>query len=273
MPDATHPCLGTTPPATWRHVVWVVMENKPASAVTGRPDTTYLTHLVGACGWATDYHAVTHPSLPNYLALTSGSSHGVTDDGSPAEHPVSGPSIFSEAQADGGWVTYAESMPGPCDQGSSGTYAVKHNPAAYYTDLAAACPSHDLPMGGADGRFATALARGTLPSFTLLIPDLCHDTHDCPVATGDTWLRNTLSQVLDSPDYRAGTTALFVTWDEDDRSAGNHVGLVAVAPSVRPGTRAAGAYGHLTLLRTTEDLLGLGSVVPDQPSMRAAFHL
>src|SRR5262249_22806548 len=135
------------------------------------------------------------------------------------------------------------------------------------------CTQHDLPMGGAGGPFATALSHGTLPAFTLVVPNLCDDTHDCSVGTGDAWLRRTLPLVLDSAAYRAGTTAVFITWDEDDRWAGSRVALVAVAPSTRAGTRAGGAYGHVSLLCTTEGLLGLPASVGGQASMRAAFHL
>jgi phospholipase C len=251
------------------------MENKPAGAALGSSTSTTRT-LAHACGYASDYHATTHPSLPNYLALTSGSTHGVTDDGSPAQHPIAGPSIFSEVAASGRqWATYAEAMPGSCVRTSSGTYATKHNPALYYTGLGGSCSSQDVPLGSpATGRLATALHDGSLPAFVLVVPDLCDDTHDCPVSLGDRWLRRWVDAITSSPTYAAGRTAVFVTWDEDDRSHGNVVALLVLAPAVRPGTVVASPTSHLTLLRTAEDLLGLsGSLVPVQPSMRAAFGL
>jgi phosphatidylinositol-3-phosphatase len=220
--------------------------------------------------------AVSHPSLPNYLALTSGSTHGVTDDAGPGSHPIAGPSLFSEVAAAGlGWVSYLESMPAPCFGSSTSSYAVKHNPGAYYVELRSTCPSRDVPLGSrSSGPFASALARGTLPAFTLVVPNICNDTHDCPVATGDRWLDSWVSTILASPTYRAGRTAVFITWDEDDSSAGNQVGLLVAAPSVRPGTVGAGAFGHLSLLRTTELMLGVpADLASTAPDMRRAFHL
>ncbi len=252
------------------------MENKAERSVLGSSDAPYLDHLANRCGDASDYHAISHPSLPNYLALTSGSTHGVTDDAAPSEHPLSGPSIFSEVAASGGtWATYAESMPAACDANSSGKYATKHNPALYYTGLAASCPSNDVPLGTvSSGALSTALAGDTLPSFSLVVPNLCNDTHDCDVEDGDHWLSQWMTAILDSPAYASGETAIFVTWDEDDKAHRNHVGLVAVAPSIRAGTVVTSPFTHLSLLRTTEELLGLqGTLVPTASPMRAAFGL
>jgi hypothetical protein len=133
---AARPCVAAPAPAAWRHVIWIWFENKPATAVVGSSSAPYISGLAAACASATDDHGITHPSLPNYLAATSGSTHGVTDDGGPAAHPIAGPSLFSQVSSAGGqWRAYNESMPGPCSPVSAGTYAVKHNPAAYYTSI------------------------------------------------------------------------------------------------------------------------------------------
>jgi hypothetical protein len=257
-------------------VIWIVMENKAAGSVLHTASSARLTRVAAECGSATDYHAISHPSLPNYLALTSGSTHGVSDDASPIAHRIAGPSIFSEVTAAGRtWATYAESMPVACARYSAGRYAVKHNPAAYYTELFQTCTAHDVPLGGlSGGPFVGVLRSGDLAAFTFVVPDLCHDTHDCSVGTGDAWLGQTLAVITGSPVYASGRTAVFVTWDEDDSAHGNQVGLVVVAPSVRPGTTTGGAFTHLSLLRTTEDLLGMpGTIVPAAASMRAALGL
>ena len=274
--SASHPCVGAAVPARWEHVVWIVMENKAAGDVLGSPSAPGETALAHACGSASDYRAVTHPSLPNYLALTSGSAHGVHDDAGPSAHPISGPSLFSElAGAGSSWGVYAESMPGPCFGTAAGTYAVKHNPAVYYPDLRSTCARYDVPLGTpTSGAFADGLRTGSLPAFSLVVPNICNDTHDCPVATGDAWLTTWLRTILDSPTYRAGRTAVFITWDEDDSSSSNRVALIAVAPSVRPGTVTTGAFGHLSLLHTTQQLLGLEPLLAaSAPSMLAALHL
>ena len=122
--------------------------------------------------------------------MTSGSTHGVSDDAGPSAHPIPGSSIFTEvAEAGGSWATFAESMPGDCITYPASAYAVKHNPAAYYTALKDVCPSHDVPLGTTGGGpLASALDSGHLPTFSFVVPNLCNDTHDCPVSTGDRWL-------------------------------------------------------------------------------------
>jgi hypothetical protein len=274
-PSSRRPCLGTGAPAHYDHVIWIVMENKAAASVRGSAAPA-ATSLAARCGATADYHAVTHPSLPNYIALTSGSTHGITDDTDPSKHRLGGASIFSlVAASHRRWATYAESMPTACARASSGRYAVRHNPATYYTSLAKTCATSDLPMGKpSSGRLATALRTGTLPAFTLMVPDLCNDTHDCSVATGDRWLGRWLTTITSSRTYAAGRTAVFITWDEDDNTRVNRVLLIVIAPSVRPGTVIRGRITHLSLLRTTEDLLGLPTTLAHTSvSLRRPGHL
>ena len=268
-PTSRRPCVGAAVPKRYAHVIWIVMENKAIGSALSRSAPT--TRAYGAaCGIATAYHGVTHPSLPNYLAMTSGSTHGVTDDANPSAHRIAGRSIFSQATAARlGWATYAESMPTVCRPTSSGRYAVRHNPAVYYTPLASVCRHADVAMGTpTGGPLLRALRTGHLPGFTLMVPDLCSDTHDCSVAIGDRWLARWLAVILSSRLYAAGRTAVFVTWDEDDNSHANRVLLLMIAPSVRPHTVVRATYNHLNLLRTTEDMLGLPALVPRAASLR-----
>ena len=249
-----HPCVGAPNPTRWNHVIWIWMENKPATAVVGSPSAPYITGLAGACASATDYHGVAHPSLPNYLAATSGSVHGVTDDGPPSAHPLSGESVFGQVAAAGlQWRAYNESMPTACAQASAGTYAAKHNPAVYYTAISTECQMFDV---GID-QLSTDIAADSLPSFAFVTPNLCNDMHDCPIATGDAWLKGMLPTLLGSAAYKRGDTAIFVVWDEDDGSHNNRVPLLVIAPPVKPGTSIATRLDHYGLLRTTEGMLGL----------------
>ena len=238
------------------------MENKSfAQAMTG----SYIHALAGACGVATRFSAEAHPSLPNYIAMTSGSTQGITDDAGPSAHRLRAPSIFS--QLGSGWRALEESMPSPCDRGSSGLYAVRHNPAAYYVGLHASCLRRDVRLGAPPDLSAR---------FTFVTPNLCHDMHDCSLATGDRWLAGFVPRVLASAQYRSGGTALFITWDEDDGSSANRVATLVVAPHTRPGTRAAARFDHYALLRTTDELLGLPvnlGAAARARSMRAAFGL
>jgi hypothetical protein len=255
-----------TPPARYDHVVWIVMENHAYSQIVGSPSAPYLNGVARSCGLATHFSAETHPSLPNYIALTSGSPQGIGDDSGPSAHPLAAASIFSQV-GPGGWRSLEESMPSPCALSDAGRYAVRHNPAVYYTGLRGACRADDVPLTGTPNLAAR---------FTFITPNLCHDTHDCDVATGDAWLKGFLPKLLATPQYRAGRTAVFVTWDEDDHSSANHVATFVLAPSVKPGTKAGAAFDHYSLLRTTEQMLGLKRFLGHAAaarSMRSAFNL
>jgi hypothetical protein len=240
------------------------MENKGWSDVIGASGAPYINHLAAACGLATRFYAEAHPSLPNYIAMTSGSTHGITDDAGPASHQLPGPSIFSQA---GSWRALEESMRTPCERSQGGGYAVRHNPAAYYAGLRAGCPRRDRPLP----QGVPPLAR-----FTFVTPNLCHDMHDCSVAAGDRWLSAWLARLLESVAYRAGGTAVVVTWDEDDGAQSQHIPTLVAAPSVRPGTRSGRRFDHYAMLRTTEDMLGIGGHLghaAGAASMRAAFGM
>jgi phosphatidylinositol-3-phosphatase len=252
-------CGVSTPPRhVPRHVLWIWFENKPYGAVIGAPAAPFTTMLARRCAVALSYHAITHPSLPNYLAATSGTTHGVTDDAPPSAHPIRGASVFSQA---GSWRAYQESMPGACLRVDASSYAVRHDPAVYYTQLRATCRSRVVALGTPTrGPLADALTRNTLPRFAFVTPNLCSDTHDCGVASGDAWLARWIRRITTSASYRAGGLVVMIVWDEDDRSAGNHVPLIVLAPGIRPATRIATPADHYTLLRTTEDLLGVAPI-------------
>jgi hypothetical protein len=269
------PCgIKTTPPAAYAHVIWIWMENRAYGQIIGGPSAPYVNSLARACGLAADYAAVAHPSLPNYIAATSGRTWAITDDNPPSAHPLAADSIFQQVRSS---KSYEEGMPSDCALASSGVYAVKHNPEAYYIPVRTACMSNDVPMGTSSrGAFLEALGRGTLPTFSFVTPNLCDDMHDCSTQTGDRWLKNWVARITQSTTYRAGKTVLFITWDEDDGSNGNHVALIVVSPYTTPGTRSETAFNHYSLLRTTEDLLGIRNhlgLAAQAPSMRSAFDL
>jgi phospholipase C len=133
-----------------------------------------------------------------------------------------------------------------------------------------------VPMGTPTaGALTDDLAHDTLPRFGFLTPNLCNDEHDCPIATGDAWLATWVPKILAAPAYQGGSTALFVTYDEDDTTGGNRIYTVVVAPGVAAGTSSDAAFDHYSLLATFEDLLGLDRLgnASTATSMRAAFHL
>jgi hypothetical protein len=197
--------------------------------------------------------------------MTSGSTQGIGDDRGPSAHPLTVPSIFSLLGAN--WRALQESMSSNCDHSDSGSYAVRHNPATYYTNIGARCAAQDVPLRPTPDISAR---------FTFVTPNLCNDMHDCSVGTGDAWLSTFLPKILASRQYRSGSTAVFITWDEDDGDANQHVATIVVAPSTPAGTRSAVRFDHYSLLRTTEEMLGLKRLLGNAAraaGMRSAFHL
>jgi len=267
----------SAPPQRIDHVIWIWMENKPYDSIIGSPSAPFESSLASACGVATNYHAVTHPSLPNYIAATSGSTQGVADDDPPSVHQLAAANIFSQLGAAGKtWRSYAETAPGSCPLIDAGRYAVKHVPAAYYTNLRGDCSSSIVPMGtSSSGSLLDDLNGSSFPTFAFVTPDLCSDTHDCAVSVGDAWLQAWFAKIVASPTYQSGRTVVFLTWDEDDDSSANRVPLVVVSTSTPPGTKVGASSDHYSLLRTTEQLLGLTYLgrAADASSMAPAFNL
>lgn len=236
-----------------------------------RAEMPWLAGLATRYGYATDYRALAHPSLPNYLAIAGGDMFGVTDDLPPAAHPVPGPSVFGRALAAGGTATtYAEGMTEPCQQVNGGRYAVRHNPWAYVRSEADLCRQHDLPLT----ELAGDVRSGSLPQVGLVVPDTCNDAHDCSLAQADAWLQDQVGAVLAGPDFASGHLAVVVTADEDDEHHGNRVLTVVAHPALRHEV-VTRRLDHYSLSRAYAEAAGfppLGNAA-DAPSLLQAFGL
>jgi len=252
------------------------MENHRADQVLGSSaDTPFEQGIARLCGSTTTYQAVGSPSLPNYLAAVSGDTQHVDDDDYPAAHPISADNLFRQVRAEGGTArSYEESMSGTCKQTSDGLYAVKHNPEAYFVDAADrdACQRENVPLGTLTaGPLHDDLVAGRLPTFAFITPNMCNDTHDCDVATGDRWLADWVGLITDSDTFRAGATAVFVVWDEP-----TPMPMLVIAPAVPPGTTSTLPWDHYSLLRTTEEMLGIPELLGNAAtatSMRDTYGL
>ena len=221
------------------------MENRSYTQALKMP---YVSELAGRYAVATNYHAVAHPSLPNYLALTSGSTFGITDDDF---HRLPAGGIGAQLTERGiSWRAYMEGMTHGC-LNNGGGYAVRHNPFAYYGD---GCPSNVVPLTGAT--LDADLARGdSTPNLVWITPDLCHDGHDCDNAAADSYLAELVPKILASTAWQKDGLLLIV-WDEDDGSDGNRVALLVVAPGLSQH-QTAQPHDHYSLLATVEDRLRL----------------
>jgi phosphatidylinositol-3-phosphatase len=271
------------PPHSYRHVVWVWMENHSYNTIIRARQAPYINKLATRCGLATNYHNISHPSLPNYIAATSGLGYAGIAKFTPDCNPVTGcttsaRSIFSQGET---WKAYEQSMPSNCATADSREYAVRHNPPPYYTRLKR-CSSFDVPYS----RLAADLSRGKLPAFSFITPNLINDMHDGTIADGDKWLAANLPKIFNSPEYRNGSTVVFVTWDEGEGGSsqkcatnttdvGCHVATIVISPSTVPGTRSARLFSHYSLLGTAEQLLHLPRLgrAASFPTMTAAFRL
>lgn len=250
------PCGPSATVPAYTHMIVIAFENHSYASVLGASaPASYFKTLAAQCGVATDYTSASFPhSLPNYLAVTGGSTAGLTGDCTPSKTcSASGGGIFGQL-GPSGWRVWAESSPTACAKQSSSAYAPRHNPAVYYTGIAAAtCQADD------------AVPPASLPApqraFTWISPDLDHDmTQDSPADAG-AWLQTLLAGpngLLNTAPYTKGHTAIFIWFDSaaDTDTAATPVPLIVIAPST--GHRVVTT--HITdyaILHGWEALLGL----------------
>jgi hypothetical protein len=229
---------------TPRHVFVIVMENHtPEQALSG----PFMASLAAKYRTADNYHAITHPSVPNYLAMTSGSTWGVTDD---SYYTLPKQDLGTQlTEAGVSWKAYMEGLdPAAGCIDSPVPYDPGHNPFAFYGGQ---CPPNVVPLTSLAGDLA-----GSTPMFTWITPDLCHDTHNCDVSVGDQWLQGQVGQIMDSAAWKNGGV-LFITYDEDDYVEDNRVLMIVASPGMSHKSSNR-RYDHYSLLATIEDLLGVG---------------
>lgn len=252
------PTPTSAPPAipSFGHVFVILMENEESTSIIGNSSAPYINGLAAQYGLATNFTAVAHPSEPNYLALWSGSTQGVTDDG---VYNFSGSSTLADqVEASGrSWHVAAQNVPLDCYTGATasggadgtGTYARKHEPAISWTSVS-----------GNPTRCANITDFShfdpNLGNFWFVVPNLCNDMHDCSIATGDTFLRNWLPTILTSAAF--ANSLVVLTWDEGTTATGGggKVATILIGPSVKPAFSSATSHSHYSLLHTIE--LGWG---------------
>ena len=249
--SAGSPSHATIP--RFRRVVVIVFENKGYAEVIGESSAPTFNGLAARGALLTNYLAVARPSLPNYLALISGSTHGISENCT--DCVVDARNLADTIEASGRtWKSYAEDLPSAgFTGGESGGYAKKHNPFVYFESVV----SNRARLARVVGfdQFQADLAARSLPDISLVVPNQCNSMHDCPVSTGDAWLKRLLPALLDSPQLERGV--VFVIFDEgeegDDAGGGGHIPAIAAGPTIRSGARSAQALTHYSLLRTIED--------------------
>jgi acid phosphatase len=232
------------------HVVIVIEENRSLSSILGSPSAPYINALAAQGALFTNFYALVHPSQPNYLALFSGSVHGVTNDvAPPAGAPYASPNLASGLFGAGlSFEGYSEDLPFAGFTGTSHDgYERRHNPWVNFSNVPA---SSNLPLTD----FPPPDRFDALPTVSFVIPNVDHDMHFGSTLSGDSWLREYLDAYVQ---WAATHDSLFIlTWDEGNSASSNNIPTLFVGPMVRPG-QYGDALNHLHLLRTLEDLYGL----------------
>jgi hypothetical protein len=240
---------------SFRHIFVIVLENHEYTSVISNTAAPYFNQLAQQYGLATNYYAIRHPSLPNYLALTGGDTFGISSDCTRCF--INAPSLADQIEAAGKtWKAYMEGMPRPCFVGDSGLYAQKHNPFIYYDAIrndATRC-AKIVPFS----QFSADLQVNAVPDYSWLTPNLCNDEHDCGVDKGDAWLSTWVPRILASPTWQQDGV-LFIVYDEGTTdtgccgvAAGGRIAMLVISPLGRPSFRSNLAYTHYSMLRTIE---------------------
>jgi len=248
----------------FEHIVWILFENKEFGSVIGKSSMPYYNQLAREYTLLTQYYAVRHPSLPNYIALIGGDTFGI--DRNCKDCFVDEPSLPDLIEDSGRtWKTYQEDMPSPCYLGDKKDYVQKHNPFVYFDNIrldAARCTRSVVPLTA----LQTDIETDSLPNFLFIKPNLCNDSHDCSLKVSDAWLKDLLAQLVPALDATGDSYVIFMLFEEgqSDRSccglpeeAGGRVPVVIYSPLVKNGFEDDTQYTHYSLLKTISQAWGL----------------
>jgi acid phosphatase len=247
--------IGQSLPA-FKHVFIVVEENHGYSSVIGSASMPYLNSLANQYGLATQYYSDTHPSNGNYFMLTMGEINPTKQNGVITADNV----VRHLLTAGKTWKAYEESLPyvGYLSPDTS-FYARRHCPLSHYSDVVDSKVqiANLVPFT----QFATDLANDNFPDYSFITPNLCHDAHNCSLATADAWLKTNIAPLIQSSSFQDGGL-LILTFDEaadtDTTHGGGHVAWVAVSPQFsKVGYESTKLYQHQSTLRLMMEGLGL----------------
>lgn len=254
LPVSTNPAGVKIP--NFDHVILIIFENKSYDDITSSKSTPFINSLIEKGSSASNYFAISHPSLPNYLALVGGDTYGISSDCMSCFQ--NGENITDSIENSGRtWKAYMEGVPASCFTGDSGEYAQRHNPFIYFNDIrsdAKRCgnivPLTNLP----------ADLKSNTPNFTWISPDLCNSMHDCSAKTGDTWLSQIFPEIINSPGIAGSNYLIMITWDESEKLENNQVAAIFFGPDVKNGFQTNHLYNHYSLLKTIEASWNLPSL-------------
>ena len=254
---ANDPAASNASVPDFEHIVLIVFENKGFDTVVGNSLMPNFNTLAQQNTLLTQYYAVRHPSLPNYLSLIGGDTFGVDSDCNNCF--IDAPSLPDLIEESGrSWKTYQEDMPEPCFLGDQGEYFQKHNPFVYFDPIRldrTRCDGNVVPL--------TALEKdieaSALPNFMFITPDICNDSHDCSLDVTDRWLGDMLATLVPALDLQGKPYLLVLVFDEAPKPdfpgrlveiGGGHIPVVLYSPLARNGFEDPTFYNHYSLLKT-----------------------
>jgi acid phosphatase len=246
-----------------------VEENHSYSEVIGNSSMPYLNSLASQYGLATQYFADAHPSIPNYLMLTTGLTETLDDSFSGT---ISDDNVIRQlVKAGKTWRSYAESLPSTGYVGAdSGLYVRRHNPFTYLSDVQndSAQAANLVPFT----QFTTDLGNNTLPQYSFIAPNLIDDAHDGSLAQADSWLQSNIAPLIANPAF-ASSGLLIITFDEgndaDIDHIGGHVATLVISSKAKKGFQSKTTFQHQSALRLilagsgVQSFPGLAAVAPD----------
>lgn len=236
---------------SFEHIVIIVMENRSYEEIVNNKNAPYTNKLIKTGALATNYYAITHPSLPNYIALLGGSTFGTKKNC--LRCLIHKTNLIDQLENHKiSWRAYFESLPKSCFLESSYPYTRKYNPFVYFTDIIKNPKRCNNLV--AYSQFSKDLKKpaSKLPDFIWISPNLCHDTHYCQVQSGDKWLSQEVPKILRSSLFNKQNALLIITWDEAERRGRNHIATIFIGKTVRKGYRSNQYYNHYSLLHTIE---------------------
>jgi hypothetical protein len=260
-PTFTPTLSPTSTPASlvpsFEHIVLILFENKEFGKVIGNPTMPQYNRLAQENTLLTQFYAVGHPSLPNYIALIGGDTFGIDRDCTRCF--IDAPSLPDLIEASGrSWKTYQEDMPEPCSLDSTSLYAQKHNPFVYFDPIRLnkeRCERSVVPLTD----LAVDILSGALPNFIFITPNLCNDAHDCSLDVADGWLQNLLTSLVPALDLSGQPYLIVLIFDEGQgnhsccglpEKAGGRIPVVLISPLVKNAFQDDTPYTHYSLLKT-----------------------
>lgn len=264
LPNIISPAERLVP--NFSHIVIIIFENKEYSTVIGNGKMAYFNLLASSYTLLNQHHAVTHPSLPNYLSLIGGDTFGITDDCDASDCYIDSPSLPDLIEASGRtWKTYQDDMPEPCFIGDTVRYVRRHNPFIFFDPIrtdAERCARSIVPLTQLD----VDIAASDLPNFIFITPDICYSAHDCAIELADKFLKEQMDKIYPALDKTGEPYLIILTWDEGQtdesccnlaEQAGGRIATVLISPQVKQNFQDNNPYSHYSILKTISEAWGL----------------